>query len=300
MPLDIKRLRTFVAVAEELGFARAGIRLGLAQPAVSKHVKDLEEMLGGQLIERRADGIRVTEAGALLLEQARELIRAVTTAEERVQRLARGAAGTLVIGYNETVSWNSVIPRTVRRFRNDNPDVDLTLLPMLSVDQIEALEDRRIDAGFMFRWGHDAEGLETRQLLSTPIMLAVEKNSALDRNPPKRLSDLEGEPFIFFPRNLAPAYHDAIFERCAKAGFRLNVVQEVYNESAALSLVAVGMGVTVGPEAARSRCPASVKFVPFPGLKLSASLDLVWRGESSEHPLVARLIAATDAVTREQ
>ena len=182
MALDVKQLRTFVAVAEELGFARAGTRLGLAQPAVSKHVKDLEETLGGQLLERRPDGVRLTQAGALLLEQARELIRAVATTEERVQRLARGTTGTLVIGYNETVSWNSVIPLAVRRFRNDNPEVNLTLLPMLSVDQIEALNDRRIDAGFMFRWGHDPAELKTRQLLATPIMLAVEKNGALRKS----------------------------------------------------------------------------------------------------------------------
>ena len=217
---------------------------------------------------------------------------------ERVQRLARGKSGTLTIGYNETVSWNSVIPRAIRRFREKNPEVGLTLLPMLSVDQVEALRDRRIDAGFMFRWGADLAELSHRELLSTPIMLGVPEGSKWAAQPPTDLRDLAGEPFIFFPRRLAPAYHDAIMERCAAAGFEPNIVQEVYNEFAALSLVAVGMGVTVAPETARHRCPAAVALVPVPGLDLAVTLDLVWRTAESNQPLIAKLIEVT-AETRD-
>ena len=111
--------------------------------------------------------------------------------------------------------------------------------------------------------------------------------------PPAGLKDLAGEPFIFFPRRLAPAYHDAIMERCAAAGFEPNIVQEVYNGSAALSLVAVGMGVTVLPETARHRCPAAVALVPIPGFDLTVTLDLVWRTAESNQPLIAKLIEVT-------
>lgn len=287
---DVRRLRTFVAVAEEMGFARAGMRLGLAQPAVSKQIKDLEIALGGRLIDRRPDGLRLTAAGELLLEEARKLLVSISSTQDRVQRLARGAAGRLAIGYNETVSWNSVIPRAVRRFRLENPDVELTLLPMLSVDQIEALRDRQIDAGFMFWWGARSPDLSSRRVLSTKIMIAVPESSRWVAQPPVRFADLAEEPFIFFPRRNAPAYHDAILAQCDKAGFQPNVFQEVYNESAALSLVAVGMGITVIPETARHRCPASVRLVSVPGLELALTLDLVWRTESTGQPLIAKLV----------
>ncbi len=288
--MDFKRLRTFVAVAEEMGFARAGVRLGLAQPAVSKQIKDLETELGGRLIERRPEGLRLTAAGELLLEEARKLLASVSATEDRVQRLARGAAGRLVIGYNETVSWNTVIPKAIHRFRQENPAVELTLLPMLSVDQIEALHDRRIDAGFMFWWGTALPGLSNRKVLSTHIHIAVPESSRWVDHPPAHFGELAGEPFIFFPRRLAPAYHDAILARCTAAGFQPNVVQEVYNQSAALSLVAVGMGIAVIPETARHRCPASVRLISVPDLDLTATLDLVWRTESTDQPLIAKLI----------
>jgi len=287
---DFKRLRTFVAVAEEMGFARAGVRLGLAQPAVSKQIKDLETQIGGQLIERRPEGLRLTAAGELLLEEARKLLSSSGLTEDRVRRLARGATGRLVIGYNETVSWNTVIPRAVRRFRQENPDVELTLLPMLSIDQIEALRDRQIDAGFMFWWGTKAPDLSSRQVLSTKIRIAVPESSRWVTEPPAGFGELADEPFIFFPRRIAPAYHDAILAQCAEAEFQPNVVQEVYNESAALSLVAVGMGITVIPETARHRCPASVRLISVPGLDLTATLDLVCRTESTGQPLIAKLV----------
>jgi len=290
MTLDLRRLRTFVAVAEELGFARAGARLGLAQPAVSKQIKDLETIFGGRLIDRRPEGLRLTKAGELLLEEARKLINAASGAQDRVQRLARGTAGRLVIGYNETVSWNSVIPRAIRRFRQENLDVELTLLPMLSIDQLEALRDRQIDAGFMFWWGGELPDLSNQQVLSTTIQIAVPESSPWITRPPVRLAELAEEPFIFFPRRVAPAYHDAILARCSQAGFQPNVIQEVYNESAALSLVAVGMGITVIPETARHRCPATVRLIPVPGLDLTVTLNLVWRTESTGQPLLAKLL----------
>ncbi len=159
---------------------------------------------------------------------------------------------------------------------------------MLSIDQIDALRDRQIDAGFIFQWGEKVADLASTQVLSTKIVIAVPESSPWATRPPAHLADLAQEPFIFFPRRNAPAYHDAILAQCAQAGFQPNVVQEVYNMSAALSLVAVGMGIAIIPETARHRCPEAVRVVAVPGLDLTATLDLVWRTESTGQPLIAK------------
>src|ERR687893_727975 len=111
--MDLKRLRTFIAVAEENGFARAAERLALAQPAISKHVKNLEDLFGGPLLERRPDGVHLTYAGAQLLSAARDLLSTAADIETRVKAAARGDLGLLTVGFNETVSWGTIIPRAV-------------------------------------------------------------------------------------------------------------------------------------------------------------------------------------------
>jgi DNA-binding transcriptional LysR family regulator len=126
-------------------------------------------------------------------------------------------------------------------------------------------------------------------------VLAVPEDSPFASSPPQGLQVLAEEPFVLFPRRLAPAYHDAVMARFSAAGFEPNIVQEVYNESAALSLVAVGMGVTIMPESARHRCPASVRLVLLPGFDLKVTLDLVWRADRDEHPLILRLVEAAKA-----
>jgi DNA-binding transcriptional LysR family regulator len=201
--MDLKRLRTFIAVAEEDGFARAAARLALAQPAVSKHIKDLEDEFGGPLLERRPDGVRLTHAGDQLLSGGRGLITAAEGLEARVRAAARGDVGVLTVGFNETVSWGSVIPKTVSEFRRRHPHVTLTMHPMVPVDQIEALRAKRIDPGFLFN--RDAADAELRGIpvLVDPVLLAVPVSSRWAKRPPARLADLADEPFIWIPRHVA-------------------------------------------------------------------------------------------------
>ncbi|HET8727449.1 MAG TPA: LysR family transcriptional regulator, partial [Alphaproteobacteria bacterium] len=278
--MDLKRLRTFVAVAEEQGFARAAARLHLAQPAVSKHVRDLEADIGGPLFERRSEGIRLTHAGEQLLGGARCLLMATDGLRERVRRAARGESGMLTIGYNETVSWGGVIPKTVCTFRGAYPNVALTMLPMNSVDQIAALRDKRIDAGFLFNRDAADGNLTGIPVLDDPVMLAVPAASPWATEPPRRLAELSDQPFIWVPRSVSPTYHDQIVRHCRDAGLTFRIVQEAMNESAALSLVAVGMGLTFVPASARRRCPEEVTIVPVPDLTLRVTLELAWRAGS--------------------
>lgn len=290
--MDLKRLRTFIAVAEESGFARAAERLALAQPAVSKHVKDLEDEFGGPLFERRPDGVRLTYAGTQLLNGARALIGAASEIEKGVKAAARGDLGVLCLGFNETVSWGSIIPKAVHEFGRRYPEVKLTMQPMISIDQIAALHARRIDGGFLFhRDVSDAE-LTGISVLEDKLLLAVPRRSKWTNRPPSKLADLSDEPFIWIPRHVAPRYYDRLIEHCAAAGLKPGIVQEAMDGSALLGLVAVGMGLSFVPAAARTRCPEDVALLSVSDLDLQLTLEFVWRS-GENHSALARFIEIT-------
>lgn len=287
--MDLKRLRTFVMVAEANGFARAAERLALAQPAVSKHIKDLEDYFGGPLLERRPDGVRLTCAGEQLLAGAREIIGKAEEIEARVKAAARGEVGQLTIGFNETVSWASVIPKAVYEFRRHQPNVLLAMQPMLSIDQVAALQERRIDGGFLFHRDPADPVLSGVSVLVDPMLLAVPRRSKWAHNPPSRLADLSEEPFIWIPRHVAPPYYDRVVGHCREAGLELDVVQEGMDGSALLSLVAIGMGLAFVPASARPRCPDDVTLVEVPDLTLELTLEFVWR-TGEDHSALRRFI----------
>jgi DNA-binding transcriptional LysR family regulator len=275
--MDLRRLRTFVAVVEENGFARAAERLALAQPAVSKQIKDLEDQFGGQLLERRPDGVRPTYAGEQLLNGARDLISNAAEIEGRVKAAARGDLGVLSLGFNETVSWGSIIPKAVYEFGRRHPGVKLTLQPMTSIDQVAALHAKRIDGGFLFHRDTADPALTGIAVLEDPMLLAVPRRSKWAKHPPRCLAELADEPFIWIPRHVAPTYYGRVMDHCHKAALHPEVVQEAMDGSALLSLVAVGMGLSFVPGAARPRCPDDVVLVKVSDLTLKLALEFVWR-----------------------
>jgi DNA-binding transcriptional LysR family regulator len=292
--MDLRRLRTFVAVAEENGFARAAERLALAQPAVSKHIKDLEDHFGGPLLERRPDGVRPTYAGEQLLNGARDLITKATEIEARVKAAARGDQGVLSLGFNETVSWGSIIPKAIHEFSRRYPNVKLTLKPMISTDQVVALHAKRIDGGFLFHRDTADPALTGIAVLEDPMLLAVPRGSKWAKNPPHGLAELAGEPFIWIPRHVAPTYYDRVMSHCHKAGLHPEVVQEAMDGSALLSLVAVGMGLSFVPAAARPRCPDDVALVKVSDLTLVLTLEFVWRVGEDQAALRRFIEVATE------
>ena len=297
--LDLKRLRTFVAVVEEGGFARAAARLALAQPAVSRQIGDLEDRLGCTLVERGRGGISLTAAGDGLLEGARRLLEETAGLEGRVRALGRGEHGTLTLGFNETVSWGSVIPSSAAAFRSRYPGVTLVLEPLHSIRQIEALHEGRLDGGFLFHRDPGDDRLEGMVVMEDSLLLALPPGSRWADTPPDRLSDLHDEAFVWIPRALAPPYHDRVLDCCQAAGLRPRIVQEAMDGSGLLGLVAVGMGLTFVPAAARLRCPREVTLIPVRDLDLTLHLELVWRRDRQSATLARfRELVAEEASPR--
>jgi DNA-binding transcriptional LysR family regulator len=147
--MELRHLRYFVGVGEEQHFRRAAERLRIAQPALSHQIQDLEKEIGFRLVDRLPRGVKLSSAGKLFLEDARRILGEVQEATRRAERVASGKAGTLRVGFVESISWHGVVPEFFRRFRKRQPGAELTPVPMLSLAQVEAIQSGRLDAGFV-------------------------------------------------------------------------------------------------------------------------------------------------------
>jgi DNA-binding transcriptional LysR family regulator len=295
--MELRHLRYFVAVGEDQHYGRASRRLGVAQPALSRQIQDLEEEIGVKLFDRMPRGVKLSAAGELFLEDARRILQDVGGATARAARVARGQSGTLRVGFAENVSWHGVAPNSFRRFREQQSDVDLRLQPAGSLEQLEAIRSGRLDAGFAnFMPKVDAD-LDQLIVGWQQVELALPKRNPLTRLKKLRLRDLTDAPFIWFPRRASPAFYDRLMHECYRGGLKSpRIVQEGPNEATILSLVSTGLGVGWVLGSARWRCPQTVAVCPVVDLNMPVSLALAWRRDNTS-PLLARFI---DQVRRMQ
>jgi len=288
--MELRHLRYFVAVGEDQHYGRASRRLGVAQPALSRQIQDLEKEIGFKLFDRMPRGVKLSAAGELFLEDARRILQDVGGATARAARVARGQSGTLRVGFAENVSWHGVAPNSFRRFREQQPDVDLQLQPAGSLEQLEAIRSGRLDAGFAnFMPKIDAD-LDQLIVGWQQVELALPKRNPLTRLKKLRLRDLTDAPFIWFPRRASPAFYDRLMHECYRGGLKSpRIVQEGPNEATILSLVSTGLGVGWVLGTARWRCPQTVAVLPVVDLNVPVSLALAWRRDNTS-PLLARFI----------
>jgi DNA-binding transcriptional LysR family regulator len=288
--MELRHLRYFVVVGEDQHYGRASRRLGVAQPALSRQIQDLEKEIGFKLFDRMPRGVRLNAAGELFLEDARRILQEVGEATARAARVARGQSGTLRVGFAENVSWHGVAPDSFRRFREQQPGVDLQLQPAASLEQLDAIRSRRLDAGFInFMPKADAD-LDQLTVGRQQVELALPKRHPLTRLKKLRLRDLTDAPFIWFPRRASPAFYDRLMHECYRGGLKSpRIVQEGLNEATILSLVSTGLGVGWVLGSARWRCPQTVAVLPVVDLNMPVSLALAWRRDNTS-PLLARFI----------
>src|SRR6516225_6044524 len=289
--MELRHLRYFVAVGEEQHYGRAAQRLRVAQPALSRQIQALEEELGFKLFDRLARGVKISEAGKLFLKDARNVLEQVREAALSAKRVAVGQAGTLRVGFVESISWHGVVPDSLREFRERQPDVELQLRPLSSLEQIEAVEAGRLDAGFVFTIAIISRELAQLEVAALHLMLAVPKGHALTKSRNVRLRDLKDASFIWFPRRESPVYYDRLMNECFRGGLKSpHIVQEAVNEATILSLVSCRMGVAFVSSATQWRCPQGVVLLPITDLNLPLPFALVWRKDNTS-PLVARFVA---------
>ena len=289
--MELRHLRYFVVIGEEENYRRAAQRLNVAQTALSTQIQDLEAELGFKLFDRLPRGVKLSVAGRLFLEDARRILQQVSEAAARAARVARGQSGTLRVGFTENASWRGVVPESLRRFRERQPDAELQLTPATSLEQIEGLRSGRLDAGFVFNMSKTDSELDHIPVALQHVELAVPKGHPLIKLKKLRLRDLSEASFVWFPRREAPAFYDRLMHECFRGGLKSpRIVQEGLNESTILSLVSHGMGVGWVNGTARGRCPEGVVIMSIVDLDMPLPLALAWRRDNTS-PLLANFIA---------
>ncbi len=245
--MELKQLRLFVLVAEEKGFRRAAERAHMAQPPLSRHIRLLEEEIGTPLLLRTTTGAELTDAGRVFLPHALEMLAQAETARVDARRAGRGETGRLAIGFVGP-AMDGPLPDVVRAFRNKRPAVFLDMLEASTKDQIRALEERRIDVGFVRRTDQHPEGLHEELFVREPYVLAIPEDHRLASQESIHAIDVADEPFIFYPRNQFPSLYDTIMEKLTTSAGRPVICAETLSKRTTVALVAAGIGLSVVPE----------------------------------------------------
>src|SRR5918998_420116 len=265
--MDLRRLRYFVAVAEESSFSRAAKRLHIAQPPLSNQIKQLEEEIGALLFERTSRGAQINEAGELLLEEARRIFVQVDQTVRAVQRVAHGEVGRLTLGFVPSAS-NEALPLFLREMKPDRV--------------VQSLHDGQIDAGFLYL-PLDDESLNIECVSRESLVLALPEKHPLASESQVELQAVTKEPFILPMRHrLMPGLYAQVTDACRQAGFVPNAVQkDVWLMQTIVGLVAGGTGVALVPASLQNLRREGVIYKSVHGLSPTVELGMIWGHDES-------------------
>ncbi len=249
--IELRLWRQFLALAEELHFGNAARRLNMTQPPLTQAIAQLEALLGVRLFHRTKRSVELSSAGAALVPEARDLINRANAMPAFARASANGDAGRLRLAFVSTVGFD-LLPRWVRAFREQHPQVQLELIEATGDVQLEAFARREIDAGVMLHSpGFEPPGLSRLRIFNEPLVVALSEQSALARMDAPPLKDLLSEPLVIFPRRTLPSLYDAIFAMYHAAGQSPRVVQEAIQMQTIVNLVSAGLGIAWVPESVR-------------------------------------------------
>ncbi|MGE5110953.1 MAG: LysR substrate-binding domain-containing protein [Acidobacteriaceae bacterium] len=273
--IELRHLRYFIAVAEELHFGRAALRLHLAQPPLSQQIRKLEEMLGHALFTRTSRAVKLTSAGEVFLERARSTLRKVHDDVEVTRSVGRGEVGFLNVGFIGS-GMLTFLPSMFRTYRREYPKVNLQLREFYTAGVVRALLEGTLDVGFL-RDGGPAEGLEVEPVFSEPFVAALPRKHRLARHKTISAAELRDEPFVFFsPAASSRAYAKTV-SLCEEHGFRPQVVQEGPQWLTILRLVGAGLGVTIAPACVGRIAAPDVVCRRIRGTRTRSEIELAFR-----------------------
>jgi DNA-binding transcriptional LysR family regulator len=253
--MELRHLRYFVAVAEELHVGRAAERLHIVQPALSRQIAALERELDLKLFDRAGGRIMLTEAGIALLEESLLILRRIDSAVAHTKAIARGDLGSLEIGFVGPAMW-SVLPAILREYRERFPNVRFHVHETPIAEQLRRLRDGSLDVGFVRAFGYD-EAIAFETVLREHFIVALPDDHPMASYDAVDLAALADEPFLMIRRVDSPAFHDRFIELCHSYGFTPQVVEEAVSMSA-LHMISAGIGIAVVTDSIASR--------PWPGL----------------------------------
>lgn len=281
--MELRQMRYFVAVAEELHFGRAAERTHVAQPALSKQVRNLERELGVELFDRSERRVKLTNAGSAFLEKAYAVLEGIGEAEAAAVRTARGEVGRLSVGFTGYTLYG-VLPEAVRAFGARFPGVELSMHEGCTRTVSEGLLNGRFDVGLLHppvaEEAGNALALET--VASESLIVALPEEHPLSGQAEIPVADLADDPFVLCPRNNGPHHHDAIVAVCRAAGFGPRVANEAGKPQTAIGLVAGGVGVSLVWESMGNLKRPGVAYARLAGPTPRLETAVAWRrGNSS-------------------
>ena len=246
--MELRHLRYFIAVAEELHFGRAAQVLGISQPPLSQQIQALEQEIGARLFERTNRRVELSEAGRLFLQEARLVLAQVDKAADVARRAQLGELGELKIGFTSSAPFNSSIPQAIFAFRQAFPAVHLNLQEMSSTEVAESLVDESIQVGLM-RPLPLPDSLSVVELMREPLVAVLNAGHPLVEGSERglHLAQLAEEPFVFFPRTYGSGLYAQLMSLARDAGFSPHFAQEAGEAMTIIGLVAAGLGVSVLP-----------------------------------------------------
>ncbi|MBG4271391.1 LysR family transcriptional regulator [Pseudomonas aeruginosa] len=294
--MELRHLRYFIAVAEELHFGRAAERLGISQPPLSQQIQALEEEIGARLFERTNRRVELTDAGRLFLDESRQVLAQVDKAVLLARRAHLGELGELKIGFTSSAPFTSTIPSSIHAFRKAYPDVHLDLQEMSSRQVLKALLEESLQVG-VIRPLALPDAVHWVELFREPLVAVLRADHPLAAGSEDGLAiaALAEEPFVFFPRSYGTGLYDQVIVLTRQAGFSPRIAQEASEAMTIIGLVSAGLGVSILPASFRR---TRVDGVVYRTLSDPEATTAVWlvRRQNEGSPLALSFI---DLVTRE-
>jgi DNA-binding transcriptional LysR family regulator len=287
--MELRQLRHFVVLAEEMHFGRAAKRVFITQSALSTSVMRLEEEMNVRLFERDSKGMSLTPIGTSLLERAKEIVSLTEKLERFSRAMAAGRAGFIEAGFTATLLFRG-LDEILKKFGAQYPEIEVSLHEFSSQAQVERLRGGRIDAAFINSPVPPA-GLECLPLFEERFVACLGDQHALAGRRQIDAQELKDEVFVMFARDPSPAYYDHVIAICAAAGFQPVVRVAAAQVLAVVTLVATGFGVSIVPESVKKAGIAGVAYVPLRGVKRQPSAFMAWN-PAREVPGIRELVQA--------
>lgn len=272
--MELRHLRYFVVVAEELHFGRAATRLLIAQPSLSQQIRQLEDELGFPLLWRTKRSVGLTDAGKAFLSEAQHILAQIQEAKRTAQRAYRGEVGRLVVGYISSSTYD-LLPMMLLAYRERFPHVEVALRELTTQEQLRALDEEYIQVGLL-RLPISAPMVNVEVVRREPIVCALPEGHPLAMHERIAVSLLAHEPFVLQSSQRGGGYYVQLMKLCLASGFSPNVIQEVTEMHTIVSLVAAGMGISLVPLSARNIRSQGVVYRELEGTAPLTEMAVAW------------------------
>jgi DNA-binding transcriptional LysR family regulator len=289
--MELRHLRYFVALADELHFGRAAETAYVAQSTLSQQIQAFEEEMGVTFFERSPGGVELTEAGRTFRPYAERVLQEARRAESIARAARDGLAGLLSITY-EATAMRSGLPPIIKAFREDRPHGELDLAEQTTREQVNALRAEEADAGFLFLPINE-RGLHVQPLFTAPMVVVLPTGHRLSDRDAVPLHELEGEPHVIWARGGAPRIHDAYVRACHDAGFTPRIIQDIERGESFLGLVEAGLGVSIAHASNLQIQRPGVRYAKIVEPTVPLTLGLVHRREE-DSPLLDRFLETVE------